>query len=268
MSLNLDRDIHLKPPQIYEFVTHARWLNALEMSVLPGRSKLSGVGNYSEFAPVTLTEPGATASRHWDMSGFSWPWSLQVVSCVSLTDNFWPHTAELGTWATLRGSALTRCHIFSPEPAVSNLSLSTSGLGHFHFDFTLPLTPLSLENLKFSATPANVLYDQRVQMALSQPSHRDVWVGGSHMRHWLLQKLLRSGAHLQKAYMMIRLENEVHLKMSYLINLTKSGQKLLWKVTNQNLNEPSAHNRSKALKEECVGKYLEQNVNPVTSTCN
>lgn len=144
MSLNLDRDIHLKPPQIYEFVTHAPQLNALEMSVLPGRSKLSGVGNYSEFAPVTLTEPGATASRHWDMSGFSWPWSLQVVSCVSLTDNFWPHTAELGTWATLKGSALTGCHIFSPELAVSNLSLSTSGLGHFHFDFTLPLTPLSL----------------------------------------------------------------------------------------------------------------------------
>lgn len=120
------------------------WKCQCFLGVLPGSSKLTGVGNYSEFAPVTLTEPGATASRHWDMSGFSWPWSLQVVSCVSLTDNFWPHTAVLGTWATLKGSALTGCHIFSPELAVSNLSLSTSGLGHFHFDFTLPLTPLSL----------------------------------------------------------------------------------------------------------------------------
>lgn len=36
MSLNRDGDIHLKPPQIYEFVTHAPQLNALEMSVLPG----------------------------------------------------------------------------------------------------------------------------------------------------------------------------------------------------------------------------------------
>lgn len=36
MSLNLDGDIYLKPSQIYEFVSHAYCLSALEMSVLPG----------------------------------------------------------------------------------------------------------------------------------------------------------------------------------------------------------------------------------------
>lgn len=32
------------------------------------------------------------------------------------------------------------------------------------------------------------------------------------------------------------------------------------KVTNKSLNEPSVQNRSKALEEECVGKYLIQNM--------
>lgn len=172
---NPDGDIYLKPSQIYEFVSHAHCLDALEMSALPGSSKLSREGNYSQVAPVTLAEPETTASRHWDMS-----W----IACVSHTSNFSPHTAVLGTWATQKWSALTGCHAFSPETAVSNLSFSTSALGHSHLDFTLALTPLSLENLKFSATPANVLYDQRVHMALPQPSHRDVWGGGSQVVTW------------------------------------------------------------------------------------
>lgn len=184
MSLNLDGDIYLKPSQIYEFVRHAYCLSALEMSVLPGSSKLPGEGNYRQVAPVALREPGSTASRHWDMSGFSPPCRLQAIACVSLTGNSSPHTAVLGTWATLKGSALTGCHIFSPELAVSNLSFRTSALGHFHSDFTLVLTPLSLKNLKFSATPANVLYDQRAHTAVPQTSHRDIWVGGSQVVTW------------------------------------------------------------------------------------
>lgn len=67
---------------------------------------------------------------------------------------------------------------------------------------------------------------------------------------------------------MVSLENQVHVKISYLINLKKSGQKELRKVTNENLNEPSVHNRSKALGEKYAGKYLEQNLYPATSTCN
>lgn len=145
------------------------WKCQYFLGVLPGSSKLSGEGNYRQGAPVTVTEPGTTASRHCDTRGFSWPWTLQAIACVSLTGNFWAHTAVLGTWPTLKGSAPTGCHILSPELAVSNLSFSTSALGHFHFDFTLVLTPLSLENLRFSATPANVLYDQRVHMVLSNP---------------------------------------------------------------------------------------------------
>lgn len=74
VSLNLDGDIYLKPSQIHEFVSHALSLNALEMSVLlsvlPGSSKLSGEGNYGQVAPVTLTEPGTTASRQWDTNRF------------------------------------------------------------------------------------------------------------------------------------------------------------------------------------------------------
>lgn len=115
---------------------------------------------------------------------FFWPWRLQAIASVSLTGNFSPHTAVLSTWATIKGSVLTGCHIFSSKVAVSNFSFSTSALGHFHFDFTLVLTPSSLENLKFSATSANVLCDQRVHMALPQPSYRDVWVGGSQVLTW------------------------------------------------------------------------------------
>lgn len=138
----------------------------------------------SQVAPVALTEPRTTASRHWDMSRFSWPWRLQAIASISFTGNFPPHTAVLGTWATIKGSALTGCHIFSPELAVSNLSFSTSALGYFHFDFTLVLMPLSLENLKFFATLANVLCDPRVHVASPQPSHRDFWVGGSQVVTW------------------------------------------------------------------------------------
>lgn len=112
------------------------WKCQCFLGVLPGSSKLSGEGNYRKVAPVTLREPGTTASRHWDMSGFPWPWRLQAIACVSITGNCSPHTAVLGTWATLKGSGLTGCHIFSPELAVSNPSFSTSALGHFHFDFT------------------------------------------------------------------------------------------------------------------------------------
>lgn len=87
MSLNLDGDIYLKTPQNYEFEclgnASASWgcFPAANFSEKETRDSL---------LLNTLAEPGATASRHRDMRGFSWPWSLQATACASLTGNFGP----------------------------------------------------------------------------------------------------------------------------------------------------------------------------------
>lgn len=191
MSLNLDGNIYLKPPQNYEFVTSAHSLLGClgNAGASWGRfptTNLLEKETTDSLLLYTLAEPGTTASRHWDRRGFSWPWSPQ--------DNFWAHTAVLGTWVTQRGSALTVGHSLSLKFTVSNRSFGcTSGLGRFHFLWfytgPTPCSCLLLENLKFSAMAAKILYYQRAQVASSRPSQGDVWVGTSQwvtMRRWPL----------------------------------------------------------------------------------